>query len=583
MPETTVTGPNGEKFTVTHPEGATREQILEFAYRNAPNTAGGLAKAGATGVAKGIGYLFGGGRDLMHLAGQGLESIPGGQTIKDALKSLPPVKAALALPGSEDINKNVEKGVKYGQGLAGVPEEQQGFHTASTPGERVAESAGSFLPGAVVGGPGGLLTRSAMASGTGALSEYAGQKAEDAFGPTAGTATRTLTALFTPTGARKAITPARANPERLAQAAKLTEEANASGINALKPTAGEKTGYEPQLAREKTFNPDREQEVQKGLNQYYTGKAGTQADVASTGPQGWLAQNRREVGDLFNQLEANTSMTSNHVANLNTDLKGIKGQYSDSAAVKGALKDIKKAVKKGGGDITGTDYKNLRSDLSAQKYAASGTGKRGLDAILDALDTHMEASIGQNTPEHLGQFGLARARSQMQRSIDKAVESSTGNIPPARMERAAKRVYGTQKYNEGGEPFEKVTGAAQTVYDRGTKGRHTTGPAMGPFEKAGLVAGLGTLAKHFVGGAPLTDTFKAESYGPLLTGEYGGRGLDVISKALKTPGNRFLASKTGQAYMGNQLQPLRDQDRLRRTLGYLLRGQATAGNQNQNR
>jgi hypothetical protein len=150
MAQTKVTTPDGRTILVTHPDGATQEEIKARVMQQAPQA--DHRRAGAEMAAEGMGmgekFLVGLGRGAMDL-GQGIKQ-----------KALMAGEAmGLADEGSADsytrqVNDEV---ARFEQGMPGIG------------AESVGRFAGWMAPAALTGGVGGLGTAAAMGAAEGAI------------------------------------------------------------------------------------------------------------------------------------------------------------------------------------------------------------------------------------------------------------------------------------------------------------------------------------------------------------------------------------------------------------------------------
>lgn len=179
MAQFTFTSPDGKKYTVTGPEGATQEQawdILQHQIMMPPtNAAEGLARAGGAGIVKGAVGLAGLPGDAGELGAKGIDAAT--QFIGEKLGMDPANLQRLGasqdgvrhtllpnLPGSRDIQKGVES-------VTGP------LHKPQTVPEEYAQTIGEFAPGLAI--PGGTVRdlgrKLVGVVSSGAASETAGQ------------------------------------------------------------------------------------------------------------------------------------------------------------------------------------------------------------------------------------------------------------------------------------------------------------------------------------------------------------------------------------------------------------------------
>lgn len=171
MAQTSVRTPSGEIITVQHPDGATDDDILNYAKQNAAsgvNAADDLLKSAAIGPANAAVGTLGAIPDftsMLHGAANKYLFDPAlravGATPTSDLPKIPEVGPDL---GSANIRQNIEK-------VTGP------FYKPQTEDGKYAESITSNMTGALAG-PGGLGMKAAQGIGGGLGSEYLGSKFE---------------------------------------------------------------------------------------------------------------------------------------------------------------------------------------------------------------------------------------------------------------------------------------------------------------------------------------------------------------------------------------------------------------------
>lgn len=191
-----ITAPDGRRFVVTAPPGASQEDVLRYAQQNTPPPARGWAP---TAIARGLGDLAGTPRDLSDLSSElqghavrGLESGIG--ALAGWLGYQPPRFADAVnerLAGVNLPTAMLLPGLSIGGGMANLPTGRQAGEAIMqaagiTPEEpqtaagRIGASALRFAAGSAV--PGGSVGRTignvALGAASGALSEAAGQASE---------------------------------------------------------------------------------------------------------------------------------------------------------------------------------------------------------------------------------------------------------------------------------------------------------------------------------------------------------------------------------------------------------------------
>lgn len=171
MPDFEITSPEGKKFVVTAPDGATQDQVLAYAQQNfaqaAPQASTGadMLKSAGTGLVKGVTALAGLPGDVRGLVGSGVRWAGD--------------KIGLPAPPADFESQAPNIGPPTSSAIQSAIESKTGkFYEPQTTAGKYAQTVSEFAPVALAG-PGGiarkLVTQAAI---PGVASEAAGQAAE---------------------------------------------------------------------------------------------------------------------------------------------------------------------------------------------------------------------------------------------------------------------------------------------------------------------------------------------------------------------------------------------------------------------
>lgn len=488
MAETVVTSPYGD-ITVQHPDGASEDDIINYAKQNyspqasAPSsTAYDIAASGAAGIGKGAAGLLGLPADAANAFGY----------YRDKYVTNPIVKAMGGTPQTEDQlstnplapygSANIQKQIENVTGE---------FHKPETTAGKYAESVGEFLPGAVAA-PGGIVSN-AIRYGVmpGLASEAAGQATQGtSYEPYARAAGAIAGGMINPA---RAVTPLPASEARNAMVNTLNNE----GVTSL--TAGQKTGSEPLRYLESASSAapmggGGASRIQAEGQHQFTEAA---LDRAGTGPVATpevLSQNYQRLGKQFNDLAARNSIIPD--PQLITDLTSAVKDYQrvppsqQRSIVENYIDDISKHVQSG--SLPGPEYQEMRSRLSRQSNSlrnSDPTLSGALGDIRDSLDGAMSRSISpqdkdlwQQTRQEYG------AQKVLEKSASRAGEATAeGQITPANLRNT---IAGENRgaYARGQGPFNELAragvGVMSPLPNSGTAQR------MNAFNILGIVNGL---------------------------------------------------------------------------------------------
>lgn len=530
-----ITIPGYGRYEVTAPDEQTAYSALQAQIAGSATTtpqvgvAEDVVKGAASGIGKGIASLPGSLGDIQELSragGRALGFEPPKRSILDGLSTMLGMDK---LPTSEDT---VKAASKYMPGINRQAE--------TVPGQ-FANTIGSFIPGAVLGGEASLASagKNALRYGVipGAVSETAGQAFSGTpqegvarvAGAVAGLAGRNIPG--------RVVSPFPQRPD-LADAVSVLE---AEGVPL---TAGQRTGNKALQWAEAAAadiplsgtGADKINAAQgSALNKAFAERMGysIQNDKGLIDEVEW-----QKIGDNFNKRYGDlTSKYSMQLDNtLGQDLVRVEQDYINSVnasdiapVVQNQIDDILNTAVTGGA-IDGQKYQNLRSRLEKSASATKDVEKaNALRGIKRALDDAMSRTItASGTPEDAAAWQKLNAEYGNFKTLQSAAVgadagSGLGYINPQRVR--AEAVKNKKRYLTGGNDLSRISKAASAAMkplpSSGTAQRQA---AMNLFQPS--AAGAGFLA----GGVP---------------------GF-VAGYAAPSAMARLMMSRAGQGYLGNQ-------------------------------
>ena len=555
-----VTGPDGTKYEVNAPDGATQEDAIAYVQKN-------MAKPPEMGL--------------------GIKALRVGEFASRGFTD----KAMEAVGAVPDL-------VASGMRKVGIPAPEEGFYTKGlkeafdTFGKAVSapfnaalgDNAGPAKPtnalerGAYgVGGgvadaasmaiPGAMVARGAQAGGTAAnvgrtmaanpvmqsvAGGIGGGVSEATGSDTAGLAA----ALAVPTAAnlgRRAITPVGRNlaPEEQ-RLANLAEQ------NGIRLTAGQATGSTPLQTMESSFTQlpftGRTQHgvydaQRQGFNRAALQHAGHQADRASPaeldaafktlGQRFDDAVKATPYVNLDSQFDSAVAKTvQDYGRRLETDVRPVFDSYIDDIA---KLTNPARQMGLAGSQVDGQTYKNIASDLrTAARNARNNPAlQNALGGLQEALDGAMDRSV---TPAAAKLWNATRNHYRNLLQIDNAMalapaaDKAAGNIPFGAF---------SQKIR-GADPrgYARGRGDLNDVSRIGNFLASTKIPDSGTGQRSAMISGLK--------GAPVVGSggfmMGGGDLGPAAIAATAAYGLPPLVQALTN-------SRAGQAYLRNNVAP----------------------------
>lgn len=418
-----------------HPEGASQDEIINYAKQNykpkTSSTAYDVAASGAAGVGKGIANLAGLPADAANAFGYYrdkyvtnpiVSAIGGTPQTEEQLSAKSPIIENL---GSQNIKKQMEK-------VTGE------FHKPETTAGKYAENVGEFLPGALVA-PGGIMSN-AIRYGVmpGLASEAAGQATEGTgYEPYARAGAGIAAGLINPV---RVVTPLPSSEARHAMVAALNKE----GVTSL--TAGQITGSEPLRYLESASSAapmagGKAARIQGEGQRQFTEAAVRRAGAGPDATPEVLGANYKRLGNTFNDLSARNTLVMDNV--FGTEAGKAFSIYDkvppsqQKSIVQGYADDIIKHAQNNG-TMPGEIYQEMRSRLTRQANGLKNSDPTLADTlreIRNSLDGAMSRSISpvdrelwQTTRREYG------AQKVLEKSASRAGEAaSEGQITPANL------------------------------------------------------------------------------------------------------------------------------------------------------
>lgn len=449
MPDYEITAPNGRKFVVTAPDGASQDDILKYAQANMPE------RDTSEQVARGVG-LFGKGVNdavgagiaapveavnwLLKQPGRAMEAATG-MNVPNVLPEggfyTERAQGALNALGRNDTPENRAERVAYGAG--------QGAGNAVSfmaPGAAMRAMAPA---GSVAQGVGRALTAQPAVQMASGMTSGAVTEATDS--PMAGLAA----GIAVPAGmsiARGLLSPG-ATP-RTPELQRLTQVAEQEGIPL---TAGQATNSRPMRAMESVFSTlpstaGRQEALTQAqrdaFNKAVLDRSGVRGANLAT-PDVLKGAQARLGGELQTIAGRNTmtvdAPTMQSVQTLAKDAR----RYLTGDQAKPMLARIEDFIDKiqitgrGSASVEGAAYAKLDSALATQiRGTNDGNARTALSNLRDALRKAMDNSI---SPDDAAAWQDARTQYANYKTVQRAMNSpnastAAGNIPPAALSQA---------------------------------------------------------------------------------------------------------------------------------------------------
>lgn len=511
MPAYDITAPDGRKFRVTAPEGATQEQVLAYAQKNMgageqkpkeapaqpPVEDPGMLGALGIGVGRGLDRLAAGARNSVR-------SVIGDR----ATEAIDKFGRSLGMADGSQIEAQQEAATSAYKPLSdlrpwatGIGEMVPAAVMTATAAGPAAMIAGSALPGLLeYGTPEERLMRGGAGAAGGALGAALGK------------------------GISAVLNPTKNAPARVPSS--VLDAAKRIGYN---PTAGQQSGAKSlqMLEQQAAKNPVSAGTAQafNAANQTAINRAAAKAigETADSLSEDVMASAAQRIGGQFDGVFAGktipvSNIVGGHAQVLARSVKNA-GEFADPQVVSLAERAAEVAKR---GTISGDEYQAMRSALTAIKRtaAASNNGpmKSASTGIIKALDDAAEKVIPK---DEFAAFAKARGQYAAMKTLEKRGAIKGGNVDPA-----------------------IVRNAMQSA-DRAAFARGST---------PGQLADIASIGNHF---RPLPDSGTASNLVTqlMLTGGAGLMGPQAMLASVAAPylGGKALFSDAGRKYLANGL------------------------------
>lgn len=531
-----VTGPDGSRFEINAPDGATEAQVMEFAQqqfatmKTEPEMSTGevvadVAKSAGIGAAQGA---------------MGLATLPGNLEAlgraginygASAMGYEPPVDADTYLPNYNDAKKAAES-------YTGK------FYKPKSVAGEYARTIGEFLPAGIGGG--GLAARAARVAVPAVASESAGQLTKGTSAEPWARAGGAIVGGLAPNLPARMVTPAPQSALR----AKQVQELQKQGVTSL--TAGQRTGSKRIRSLEDAsqlipLGGGKAERMQNEVSKQFTKAALKKAGIDASEASGEVLEaGFRAMGKEYQQLgqAINLRPSPAFVSRLQRIVSDYKKQTPNDkqiGLVTGIIDDLK-----GRPSLAGNDFVQFQSQLK-QAARKMGDNEQSRDALNKIVQV-MEAQAIRSAPKQ----AQGQIRSQLRdlnkryrnlSIVEDAVTRGSGEaaaqgiVSPAALTGALKkrspREYSRER-SELGALAKSGNAIIRPLSSSGTAERQISQKMLGAGLSSGPLVG---------GGAGYMVAPEAALAGMLL----GGAAPAVAS--------RTLMSRPMQAYLGNQSIP----------------------------
>ena len=356
---------------------------------------------------------------------------------------------------------------------------------------------------------------------------------------------------FAPSVVQRAVTPNPMTDERLADARTLDR-------HGVEMTAGQRTGNEAlHYAESQTGGPAYWNMRQRQNRQYTAGAL----DDAGVGPQRpgaprpdvaspeVLNRQHAQLGTEFDRLQGYgmnpDTQFFDDLVQIRDDYRATMPQHNRAPIVETTIRQLADRARRGipvDGELlrkTGTQLRRTR-----QQYRASGRADdaEAIDNLIEAIDGGLERSLAATNPNEVGRFQDVRRLYRNLITVEEAASNApNGQLSPADLTRATKKMETRKGYSRGFGPFNNYSRAGAEILSE----KPNSGTA------SRLVAALGG------GGKSITAATIGGGIGAMINGIPGagmgaalGAGADMMVKLGK---NYIRMTPPMQAYLANQL------------------------------
>lgn len=406
----------------------------------------------------------------------------------------------------------------------------------------VSKRAGELLPGLAMPG-GSMAAKVGSLAGSAVLGPAAREGAEqfEATKPYANYADMlgSLVGGFAPEMVKKVVTPHPASADRQRMAKALEGE----GVDL---TAGQKTGNDALFYKESQTGGGAYNDIRNRQKDQFTSAALRKAGIeaADAGTPDVFNEAHRVLGAEFDRLEGYGIQPDTR---LFEDLVTVRDKYQAYTAQSQQVPGIQRAIDDVAGKaqqgvpIDGTWLKRLGTELrdEARKARVSDPAKaETLNELIETLDDAVERTISNVSPDDAGAFRDVRTKYRNLLTLEEAAANNpAGQISPAGLTGATKKMETRKGYSRGFGPFNKMAREGDMVMREP--------PNSGTASRLGSM-GLDT--PTMVGSA--TGTLAGAVFGNPAVGAAVGA---LAGKGTKLAGDAIRMNPTVQKYLANQL------------------------------
>lgn len=517
MPRFEITGPDGGRYEVNAPDGASEQDVMSYVQKNmagqstpapqstpnseavapqapkppAVNTWADVAKSAGAGVMRGVAGLAGLPGDIEKLTDAGLSYVMP-ETMARSKAARAQYGRESAFASSQDTTRNIEKAVGP-------------LYKPQTTAGKYADTIGSFVP-AIAAGGGGVMQKGLMALGSGGGSEFAGQMTEGTAAEPWARVGGALVGGMLPSVIARGYVPVNTDPLR----AKHVDTLRKEGVTSL--SAGEVTGSNPlryleSHSNDLPFSGGRMTKLNKESAEQFTAaamkRAGSSARQATTEA---IDDMYNALGSKFDSLIQRTGGIPIRSQVLNKAVQAADDYYTVTSAanriplVNKIKDDLLKIATPGHptpGWMPAEQYQTWRSQIGTVARGTSDpTTRSALYKLQDALDD----AVGSSFKDQSLRDAWAQTRREYANAkvIERAADPASGAITPARLKQAAQTLH-KSRMKRGKSDFSDLAYAGsevmKTLPNSGTPARQAAERVFSaPNMMASAAAGTGGAA-----------------------------------------------------------------------------------------